>query len=128
MAETVSQSNEGTVARISVLEERVASIKVVIDERDLRYMALFRAMEEKTSLALTSSDKAVTKAEIAQEKRFDNTNEWRSAMQDRDRNQMPRVEIEQRFDALKSQQNWTVGVCVTLVLGIAALVIKLLVR
>jgi len=126
MAETVNQSNEGSVARISVLEERVSGVKEVMDERDRRYESRFTAMDEKTSLALNSSEKAVTKAEVAQEKRFDNTNEWRAAMQDRDRNQMPRVEIEQRFSAMKTQQNWTIGICITLFLGIAGLLMTLL--
>src|SRR6185437_12887450 len=84
----------------------LVSLREIVDERDRRYEERFRAMDEKTMLALAASEKAVTKAEIAQEKRFDNTNEWRAAMQDRDRNQMPRSEIEQRFGAIKSQQNW----------------------
>jgi hypothetical protein len=109
-----------------VLAQRITNLREIVDERDRRYEERFRAMDEKTTLALNSSDKAVNKAEIAQEKRFDNTNEWRSAMQDRDRNQMPRVEIEQRFDALKRQQNWTIGVLVSLILGTAGLVVALL--
>jgi hypothetical protein len=109
-----------------LLLAQIGGLKTVMDERDRRYEDRFRATDEKTSLALNSSEKAVTKAEVAQEKRFDNTNEWRAAMQDRDRNQMPRVEIEQRFSAMKTQQNWTVGICITLFLGLASLVIALL--
>jgi hypothetical protein len=109
-----------------VLAEKLASIRQVMDERDRRYEDRFTAMDEKTSLALNSSEKAVTKAEVAQEKRFDNTNEWRAAMQDRDRNQMPRVEIENRFDALKRQQNWTIGVLISLMLGVGGMVIAIL--
>jgi hypothetical protein len=109
-----------------VLATRIANLREIVDERDRRYEDRFRAMDEKTGLALTSSEKAVTKAEIAQEKRFDNTNEWRAAMQDRDRNQMPRSEIEQRFDAQKRQQNWTIGVLISLMLGVGALVVALL--
>jgi hypothetical protein len=109
----------------SVFDEKIDGVREVADERDRRYEQRFRAMDEKTTLALSAADKAVTKAEIAQEKRFDNTNEWRAAMQDRDRNQMPRVEIEQRFNALKSQQNWQIGIVITLLLGIGTLVVAL---
>jgi hypothetical protein len=111
-----------------ILAERIAALKQISDERDRRYEERFRAMDEKTTLALNASDKAVNKAEIAQEKRFDNTNEWRSAMQDRDRNQMPRVEIEQRFDAMKRQQNWSFMACLALLSVVGGLIIALLKR
>lgn len=111
-----------------VLAQRIANLREIVDERDRRYEERFRAMDEKTGLALTSSEKAVTKAEIAQEKRFDNTNEWRAAMQDRDRNQMPRVEIEQRFDAMKRQQNWSFMACIALLSVVGGLIIALLRR
>jgi hypothetical protein len=108
-----------------LIKSELKSIKEVMDERDHRYEDRFTAMDEKTGLALTSSKEAVNKAEVAQEKRFDNTNEWRAAMQDRDRNQMPRVEIEQRLDALGNTVKWAVGLVVTLMLGLAtAVVIK----
>lgn len=110
----------------SVFDEKVDRVREVADERDRRYEERFMAMDEKTTLALNSSDKAVNKAEIAQEKRFDNTNEWRAAMQDRDRNQMPRIEIESRFAAMKTQQNWTIGIFVSLLslmLGIGTLAV-----
>jgi hypothetical protein len=106
--------------------EKIARLRDIVDERDRRYEDRFKAMDEKTSLALNASEKAVTKAEVAQEKRFDNTNEWRAAMQDRDRNQMPRIEIEQRFATIKSQQNWTIGIIVTIISIISACIIALL--
>ena len=76
-------------------------------------------------MALTSAKEAVNKAEVAVEKRFDNTNEWRGAMQDRDRNQMPRPEIEKQFDALKDQRTWAIGIIVSIILGLASLIISL---
>jgi hypothetical protein len=109
-----------------VLSEKISGLEKLAGERDRRYEDRFKAMDEKTSLALNASEKAVTKAEVAQEKRFDNTNEWRAAMQDRDRNQMPRVEIEQRFGAMKAQQNWTIGIFVTLLSIVGALIVALL--
>jgi Flp pilus assembly protein TadB len=109
-----------------VLAERITNLRDIVNERDHRYEDRFTAMDEKTSLALNSSEKAVTKAEIAQEKRFDNTNEWRAAMQDRDRQQMPRQEIEQRFSAMKTQQNWVVALCVTVVIALVGMAVQML--
>jgi hypothetical protein len=103
---------------IDKLVARLDAVRELMDERDRRYMDRFTAMDEKTSLALTSSKEAVNKAEIAQEKRFDNTNEWRAAMQDRDRNQMPRVEIEQRFSALNKMLLALFGIIITLVIAL----------
>jgi len=113
------------LSTVQVLAEKLTGEISLSNERDRRYEERFRAMDEKTSLALNASEKAVTKAEVAQEKRFDNTNEWRAAMQDRDRNQMPRSEIEQRFSAIKSQQNWTIGIIITIFSIIAGLIITI---
>lgn len=104
-----------------VLTSEIARLRDISNERDRRYEDRFKAMDEKTMLALNASEKAVTKAEIAQEKRFDNTNEWRAAMQDRDRNQMPRIEIEQRFNSLAASRVQMIGIGVSVLLGIAAL-------
>jgi len=54
-----------------VLEERIKSVQELAVERNLRYEERFRSMDEKILLAFTASEKAVTKAEIATEKRFD---------------------------------------------------------
>jgi hypothetical protein len=107
----------------------ISVVSSLLSEIDKRYEQRFKAQEtavdkafiaqEKSiQVALSSAEKAVTKAEIAVEKRFDNTNEWRAAMQDRDRNQMPRVEIEQRLDSLANSIKWAVGIMVTLLLGL----------
>lgn len=109
-----------------VLSEKISGLANISDERDRRYEDRFGAMDEKNTLALASSEKAIAKAEIAQEKRFDNTNEWRAAMQDRDRNQMPRVEIEQRFAAMRTQQNWMIGIFVALLSVVGGLVLALI--
>jgi hypothetical protein len=107
-----------------IFDEKIDRVREVADERDRRYEERFKAMDEKTTLALNSSDKAVNKAEIAQEKRFDNTNEWRAAMQDRDRNQMPRSEIEQRFGSMTNGLRWAAGISITLVLALLGMYLK----
>ncbi len=82
-----------------VFNEKIESLVKVTNERDRRYEDRFRAMDEKTSLALTSSEKAVTKAETATEKRFDSVNEFRNTLKDQASNFMPRPETEAKFKA-----------------------------
>ena len=71
-----------------------------MDERDRRYEERFIAMDQKTSLALTSSKEAVTKAEAATEKRFDSVNEFRGSLKDQAANLLPRAEADVKFTAI----------------------------
>jgi len=61
----------------------------------------FDAQKEAVNAALAASDRAVNKAEMASEKRFDSVNEFRAALNDSARLLMPRLECEQRFSALE---------------------------
>jgi hypothetical protein len=85
--------------REDVLEAKVAAQRELMDERDRRYEERFKAMDEKTGLALTSSEKAVTKAETATEKRFDAVNEFRGQLKDQASTLISRVEVDARFVA-----------------------------
>ena len=75
----------------------------LMDERDRRYDQRFEAMDEKTSLALTSSEKAVSKAEAATEKRFDAVNEFRGQLKDQAATLMPRAEADSKFKTLEDK-------------------------
>ena len=93
-----------------LLLAKVESSRTVMDERDVRYEQRFKAMDEKTSLAMTASEKAVSKAEAATEKRFDAVNEFRGTLSDQARLLIPREEVnarfyayDQRVEALKEQ-------------------------
>lgn len=77
----------------------VAAIEKNADERNERYEQRFKAMDEKTSLALTASEKAVAKAELAVEKRFDSVNEFRGTLSDQAATMMPRAEAQARLGA-----------------------------
>jgi hypothetical protein len=55
----------------------------------------FDAQEKAVNAALAAADRAVNKAEIASEKRFENMNEFRGALADSARLLMPRSEFEQ---------------------------------
>jgi hypothetical protein len=80
-----------------VLAERIEALSKVGNERDRRYEDRFKAMDEKTSLALTASEKAVTKAEVSTEKRFDAVNEFRGTLSDQAATLLPRAEASARF-------------------------------
>jgi len=54
----------------------------------------FDAQEKAVNAALAASDRAVNKAELASEKRFDAVNEFRAALADSARLLMPRAESE----------------------------------
>src|ERR1700722_14136608 len=120
------------------MNEEVTHLRAIMDERDRRYEDRFKAMDEKTSLALTSSEKAVTKAELATEKRFDSVNEFRDTLRDQAATLMPRNEseakfaaINEKFDDIKkagtAQHNWSIGTglsVLALLIAIAALVLR----
>jgi len=86
-----------------ILLEKLLALRDLIDERDVRYEQRFKAMDEKTSLALTASEKAVAKAEIATEKRFDSVNEFRGQLKDQAATLVPRAEADSRFRGLEEK-------------------------
>ena len=65
--------------------------------------AALLAQQTAVGAAMTASEKAVMKAEVAAEKRFDGVNEFRQLVTDLVREQMPRVEAEQRLAAMREQ-------------------------
>jgi hypothetical protein len=85
------------------ITSQLDGLKELMDERDRRYEERFKAMDEKTGLALTSSEKAVTKAETATEKRFDSVNEFRDTLRDQAALLMPRPETQALFKAYEEK-------------------------
>lgn len=88
---------------IRELASEFEGFKELMTERDRRYEQRFEAMDEKTSLALTSSEKAVAKAEIATEKRFDSVNEFRGTLSDQAANLLPRREADAKFSSFEGK-------------------------
>jgi len=62
--------------------------------------AALLAQREAIQAALAAQDRAVSKAEMAAEKRFEGVNEFRAQLGDQQRTLMPRVEAENRMNAL----------------------------
>jgi Flp pilus assembly protein TadB len=89
----------------------VATLKALLDERDLRYQQRFDSSQEALTAALTAAEKAVAaalaaakeaviKAENASEKRFESVNEFRGALTDQAGKMLTRTEADQRFLAI----------------------------
>ncbi len=70
-----------TTAAVSE-ELSLSQLKIVIDERDRQYGQRFDAQEKAVAAALAAAKEAVTKAEVAAEKRFDSVNEFRNTLKD----------------------------------------------
>lgn len=100
------------------LEQEIAFMLRALDERyatqtkalDAAFLAqqtamqtAFTAADRAVQAALESAEKAVTKAEIANEKRFEATNEFRQQLNDQAANFMPRVEYESAHTRLTEQ-------------------------
>jgi len=71
----------------------------IVDANDRRYSNRFNAQEKAVTAALNAADRAVVKAELATEKRFDGVNEFRAALSDQTASFIPRAEAIQRIDS-----------------------------
>lgn len=61
------------------------------------------AQKESVAIAMTAADRAVSKAEVAVEKRFENSNEWRTTVETLQRTYMPRTEWTQADKTLNDK-------------------------
>lgn len=96
--------------------ERLARVEEQLLALDRLMAARFASMDEKTTLALSSADKAVSKAEIATERRFEGVNEFRQTLSDQAAQFVTRREFEslrhagtERMDELKEWIDRTSG-------------------
>ena len=69
-----------------------------LERLEVFYNRRFEDLDAKTTLALAAADKAVTKAEIATEKRFEGVNEFRQTLADQAGRLMPREEATAKFE------------------------------
>ncbi len=86
----------------SALHARLDALERMLDEREERTKERFAAMDKSVSNALSAADKAVTKAELATERRFEGVNEFRETLRDQAATLMPRVEYEANHRALSA--------------------------
>lgn len=78
--------------RIERAQERIEGLEKVTDAKFVTYRTLVDSQAEKVALALAASDKAVSKAEMANEKRFEGLGELRGTLAEQTGSLMPRTE------------------------------------
>lgn len=76
-------------------------INAVIGALDRRVNEKFGDTSTALNAALTAAEKAVIKAEVSTEKRFEAVNEFRGQLADQARTLMPRAEAEARIDSIQ---------------------------
>lgn len=92
----------------------IEQLYTLINERDRQYQQRFESQEkavnaaliaakEAVNAALSAAQTAVNKAEIANEKRLDNQNEFRGQLKDQAAQLMPRAEADARFLSLEKE-------------------------
>jgi len=74
-----------------------------IDRHDKFNRERFQAAEKAVTSALSAADKALQKAEMASEKRFEGLNELRAMAADQTRMYMPRAEFDARHEVLTNK-------------------------
>lgn len=83
-------------AAIEDCRNRIVELDKLTEAKFVTYRTLIDSSADKVALALTAADKAVNKAELATEKRFEGVNEFRSQLSDQAATFMPRTEAEAR--------------------------------
>lgn len=70
------------------------------DDREKMHVERFASAKERVDLAIAASDKAIIKAEVASDKRFESVNEFRKALSDNVSTFLPRTEYAVQHQAL----------------------------
>lgn len=113
MADRDANGDEWTVGTVrKYLEAQITGLREIIEANDKRYTERFQglidtfaqaiaAVKEAVTTALATAERANTKAENANDKRFEGVNEFRNSLSDQSRLLMPRLEVEALFRGLK---------------------------
>lgn len=78
-------------------------VDLAIANRTETVRAAFQAQKEMIVAALASADRAIVKAELANDKRFDGVNEFRAALDNQQRTLIQRSEVDVLFKGLDSK-------------------------
>lgn len=98
-------SHEVLEAKLATIDQRIAGLDRVTDAKFVTLETLMNSQAEKVALALNAADKAVTKAEIAAEKRFEGVNEFRATLSDQAMLLMPRTEVVALVDNINTRHD-----------------------
>ena len=77
-------------------EWTMQTMRVYVDEK-------LDAQEKSVQVALTAADRAILKAENANDKRFESVNEFRGQLRDQTLTFIPREEVNLRFSSLEER-------------------------
>ena len=75
-------------------ESRTHALEVLIDSKLITLRTIIELHAEKSVTLLASSDRAISKAEVATEKRFESVNEFRQTLSDQTKSFISKVEFE----------------------------------
>lgn len=85
---------------ISLIMANEAAALQRFEASNIALQAALAAAKELVSAAQSAADRAVQKAEISSDKRFEGVNEFRAQLADQQRTLMPRAEVEVLLKAL----------------------------
>ncbi len=91
------------IARVVEIDAGLVALKELLAERDVRYKQRAAAQDAAVKNALETSEKAITKAEGATERRFEGVNEFRQTLADQASTLMPRAEYTVQHRALEDK-------------------------
>ena len=132
--------SDPTVETLQLLiEANDRRLNDLMAERDLRHQQRYQASSDALDSALGCAKDAITKAEAAYEKRFDNTNQWKQTFSELSGKMVTRMEYSSAYDALKDKiedvsgrikviegKSTGIGTSVGVVMAVAALLISLM--
>jgi hypothetical protein len=84
-------------------EMRIHEVERLIDAKMTTLRTIIDLQAEKSVTLLASSDKAISKAEVATEKRFESVNEFRQTLSDQTKSFISKVEFEALRDTTGAQ-------------------------
>jgi hypothetical protein len=122
-----------------LIEANDRRLNDLMKERELRDQQRHDASREALHAALGCAKEAITKAEAAYEKRFDNTNQWKQTFSEMSGKMVTRMEYSSAYEALKDKvdevsgrikviegKSTGIGASLGVVMAVAALLISLM--
>jgi hypothetical protein len=91
------------------LHARITALEKMLNEREERTKERFVFIEKNINIAMASADKAITKSEMAVEKRFDSVNEFRQTLADQAATLLPRAEYSVQHATLVDRVTETIS-------------------
>ncbi len=102
IAASIGHQRDYVNGRFEILTENLSSLDRLTEAKFVTYRTLVDSQADKVSLALDASEKAITKAEIATDKRFESMNGFRQSLSDLSSTMATRRELEAFIVELKA--------------------------